>query len=115
MLNVKKLFLDDIRTVDMVYDNSVVAEFDVVRTYEDFIKYIQQKGLPDFISFDNDLGLDKNGEVAPDGYAAAKWLAYESGLDLINLQFHVHSANPIAAEQIKGLLLNYIKHLKEIE
>ncbi|TXK23396.1 hypothetical protein FVR03_22690 [Pontibacter qinzhouensis] len=109
----KKLFLDDLRTVDMVYDESMVAEFDVVRTYADFVKYIQENGLPDFISFDNDLGLDKNGEVAPDGYAAVKWLVYESGLNLINLSFHVHSANPVASEQIRGLLRNYLKHLKE--
>ena len=34
-------------------------------------------GLPNFISFDNDLGLDGNEEVAPDGYACAKWLVYE--------------------------------------
>ena len=68
-----------------------------------------------FISFDNDLGLDKNGEVAPDGYAAVKWLVNESVLLSINLKFHVHSANPIAAQQIKGLLSNYIKHLKELK
>jgi hypothetical protein len=53
------------------------------------------------------------GEVAPDGYAAAKWLVYESGLDLTNLKFIVHSANPVAAEQIRGLLTNYINHLKK--
>jgi hypothetical protein len=70
--------------------------------------------LPHFISFDNDLGLDENGEVAPDGYAAAKWLVYESGLDLVNLKFNVHSANPVAAKQIEGLLNNYIKHLKQL-
>lgn len=109
----KKLFLDDIRTVDMVYDKSMVTEFDVVRTCAGFIEYIKENGLPDFISFDNDLGLDENGEVAPDGYAAAKWLVYESGLDLTNLQFKVHSANPVASEQIKGLLKNYLKYLKE--
>lgn len=109
----KKLFLDDIRTVDMVYDKSMETDFDIVRSYADFIKYIQQNGLPDFISFDNDLGLDENGEVAPDGYAVAKWLVYESELDLTNLNFKVHSANPIASEQIKGLLTNYQKHLKE--
>jgi hypothetical protein len=75
-----------------------------VRTYEDFVQYIKSNGIPDFISFDNDLGLDANGEVAPDGYAAAKWLVYESGVDLRNLKFKVHSANPVAAEQIRGLL-----------
>jgi len=109
----KKLFLDDLRTVDMVYDSSMASEFDVVRTYEAFVDYIQDHGLPDFISFDNDLGLDAHGEVAPDGYAAAKWLVYESGLDLTHLKFKVHSANPVAAEQIRGLLTNYLKFLKE--
>jgi hypothetical protein len=104
----KKLFLDDLRTVDMVYDYSVVHTFDVVRSFNEFVTHIQKHGLPEFISFDNDLGLDANGEVAPDGYAAAKWLVYESGLDLSKLTFKVHSANPVAAEQIRGLLTNYI-------
>lgn len=108
----KKLFLDDLRTIEMVYDKSRELEFDIVRTYEQFVDYIKSNGLPAYISFDNDLGLDEKGEVAPDGLAAAKWLVYESGLDLINLEFKVHSANPVAAEQIKGLLNNYIKHLK---
>ena len=99
----------------MVYDKALESEFDIVRTYEAFVNYIKQEGLPKFISFDNDLGLDMNGKVAPDGYAAAKWLVYESGLDLRDLEFKVHSANPVAAEQIRGLLTNYIRHLKEHE
>lgn len=109
----KKLFLDDIRTIEMVYDKSMKDEFDIVRSYDEFVDYIRINGLPEFISFDNDLGLDKRGEVALDGYAAAKWLVYKSGLDLRKLKFKVHSANPVAAEQIKGLLSNYIKHLSE--
>ena len=109
----KKLFLDDIRSAEMVYDASEAKEFEVVRTYQEFIGYIRQNGLPDFISFDNDLGLDEKGVVAPDGYAAAKWLVYESGLDLRKLRFQVHSANPVAAEQIRGLLTNYIRFLNK--
>ena len=58
----------------MVYDKTMESEFDIVRTFDDFVTYIKRNGLPEFISFDNDLGLDKNGEVAQDGYAAAKWL-----------------------------------------
>ena len=99
----------------MVYEPIFTKHFDVVRSYKKFVEYIKQNGLPDFISFDNDLGLDNNDNVAPDGYAAAKWLVYESGLDLKNLQFAVHSANPVAAEQIRGLLHNYIKFLKSKE
>ncbi|MBO2546026.1 hypothetical protein J0871_16535 [Salegentibacter sp. BDJ18] len=109
----KKLFLDDIRIPKMVYDTIETKDFIVVRNYADFVKYIKQNGLPDFISFDNDLGLNENGEVAPDGYAAAKWLVYESNLDLRRLRFKVHSANPVAAEQIRELLSNYIRFLKE--
>jgi hypothetical protein len=108
-----QLFLDDLRTVDMVYDASRINDFIVVRTYDAFVTCIIEKGLPDFISFDNDLGLDEQGDVAPDGYAAAKWLVYESGLDLRSLRFAVHSANPVASVQIRSLLENYIRHLNE--
>ncbi len=109
----KKLFLDDVREIEMIYDKSMESEFDIVRNFNDFIEYIKINGLPSFISFDNDLGLDENNNVAPDGYAAAKWLVYESGLDLKNFKFKVHSANPVAAEQIKGLLNNYISFLNK--
>ncbi len=112
---IKKLFLDDVRTIDMIYDKSMESEFDIVRSYDEFVTYINKNGLPPFISFDNDLGLGEDGKVAPDGLATAKWLVYESGLDLKNLEFKVHSANPVASEQIKGLLNNYIKHLKTMK
>jgi len=102
------LILDDIRTPDMVYEPIQAKEFVVVRSYTAFVNYIKKNGLPKYISFDNDLGLDENGKLAPDGLAAAKWLVYESELDLKDLKFHVHSANPVAAEQIRGLLTNYI-------
>lgn len=109
----KKLFLDDLRTVEMVYPLAGPDEYVVVRTYDAFLEYIREQGLPDFISFDNDLGLGEDGEVAPDGYAAVKWLVYESNLDLRKLKYAVHSANPVAAEQIRGLLGNYLRHLEE--
>ncbi len=108
-----KLFLDDIRDVKMVYKNLTDEDFIIVRNFIDFKKVIIENGLPELISFDNDLGLDENGNIAEDGYAAAKWLVYESKLDLRNLKFNVHSANPVASQQIKSLLDNYIKHLKK--
>lgn len=107
-----KLFLDDIRDVKMVYKNLTDADFVIVRNFHDFKKAIIENGLPELISFDNDLGLDENNNIAEDGYAAAKWLVYESELDLRNLKFNVHSANPVASIQIQSLLDNYIKHLK---
>ena len=106
-----KLFLDDIRDVKMVYKNLKDEDFVIVRNFKDFKQVIIEKGLPELISFDNDLGLDENENIAEDGYAAAKWLVYESGLDLRNLKFNVHSANPVATQQIQSLLDNYIRHL----
>jgi len=108
-----KLFLDDVREVDMVYSNLSNDDFVIVRNYIDFTNCIKQNGLPSLISFDNDLGVDENGKLLKDGYACAKWLIYDSNLDLLNLNFRVHSANPVASIQIKSLLNNYIKHLKE--
>ncbi|MCZ8286534.1 MAG: hypothetical protein O9353_13875 [Bacteroidia bacterium] len=107
-----QLFLDDIRTVAMVYPQTAESDFVIVRDHAAFKETILKHGLPSFISFDNDLGLDENLELAPDGYACAKWLVYESGLDLRELGFYVHSANPVAKVQIESLLNNYIRHLK---
>ncbi len=108
-----KLFLDDLRTVQMVYPNQQEDEYVIVRTYQAFVNHIQEKGLPEFISFDNDLGEDEHGYLLEDGYAAAKWLVYESELDLRQLRFKVHSANPVARIQIESLLNNYIAFLKK--
>lgn len=107
-----KLFLDDLRTVQMVYPHQQEEEYIIVRNYYDFVEGIKEKGLPDFISFDNDLGEDDKGNLLEDGYAAAKWLVYESGLDLRKLHFKVHSANPVARIQIDSLLKNYIAFLE---
>jgi hypothetical protein len=107
-----QLFLDDIRTVAMVYPAIAESDFIIVRDHSAFKETIIKLGLPVFISFDNDLGLDENQELAPDGYACAKWLVYESGLDLRELRFYVHSANPVAKVQTESLLNNYIRHLK---
>lgn len=108
-----KLFRDDLRTVQMVFPDRQENEFVVVRSYEAFVDTISTLGLPTFICFDNDLEEDEAGQVAPDGYAAAKWLVYESGLDLTELDFQVHSANPVAKTHIEGLLRNYIRHLRK--
>jgi hypothetical protein len=65
-LNPRCLFLDDVREVRQafLYDKnqsltaaSGIAEYkwDIVRSYDEFVKYIQKHGIPDVVSFDNDL------------------------------------------------------------
>jgi len=126
----RKLFLDDLRSVDMIYTNPDMNEWSIVRDFHQFVNYIQKYGLPDYISFDHDLGMEhtrfyfQNGghESPPDpltadfkektGYDAAKWLVdycVEKGKKLPS--FYVHSANPIGAKNIRDYLKNAEKHL----
>ncbi len=110
-----KLFLDDVRDVSMVYKDQSDSDYIVVRSYKEFVECIKMRGLPSFVSFDNDLGQDELGMLLPDGYDAVKWLVFKSGLDLRKLNYRIHSANPIASVQIDSLLKNYIAHLRKID
>lgn len=130
----KRLFLDDIRnpkdcTRYMNYSliHLYNEEWTVVRSYNEFVKYIKDNGMPDLISFDHDLGM----EVALDarekgmskrkarelkqlektGYDCAKWLVdYCIDNNLYVCDFIVHSANPIGALNIHTLLDNFKKY-----
>lgn len=76
-----------------------------VKTQTEFENYIKENGLPDLITFDNDLGIG-NGE----GYDCAKWLV-EYCMDIHKQlpQWYVHSANPVAKENISKLFENFEK------
>jgi hypothetical protein len=99
------MYLDDFRTPNEEYDA-------IVRSYDEATSYILKFGMPKFISFDYDLGCDKNGIVLNSGYDFAKWLVDQS-LDGIlefpkDFCFEVHSANPIEKNNIKSILHNYL-------
>jgi len=97
-----KLFIDDIREP---VDNT----FDIVRSYDDAIAYMQSFGCPREISFDHDLGE----AIAKTGFDVAKWMV-DRDLDTngkfipAGFEYYVHSANPVGAANIKGLLDNYL-------
>lgn len=75
------------------------------RTQTEFENYIKENGLPDLISFDNDLGI---GNV--EGYDCAKWLVnYCLDNNTALPQWYVHSANPVARENISKLFENFEK------
>ena len=79
------------------------AEIVWVKTYDAFVKWVDQNGLPDAICFDHDLGeQDKN------GFDAAKWLTafcleHHKPLPAWNIQ----SANPIGKENIISILRSF--------
>lgn len=96
------IWLDDIREVPQkLKDNK---EYDVihVRNFDQFVKYIETKGLPNFISFDHDLGEEK------DGYDCAKFLVqYCMNKDCDIPDYEIHSANPVGTKNISSYLNCY--------
>lgn len=103
-----KMYLDDLRTP--------IEEFDfIVRSYDEAIATIKKHGVPNFISFDLDLGTDENGTLLKTGYDLAKWLV-NSDLDDIyklpsNFRFKVHSQNPVGKQNIISILDSYLAHI----
>lgn len=106
-----KLYLDDIRTPD---DDPT---FMTVRTVNDAQKLIHLLGVPTFISFDHDLGMDDEGNLVLSGYDFAKWLV-EMDMEgkLVfpeNFGFKVHSQNPVGAKNIQEYLNQYLMFIKD--
>ena len=60
----KYLFLDDIRIPEDAYKYTnnhdfISKKWDIVRSYDEFVEYITNKGLPRHIAFDHDLGSER--------------------------------------------------------
>lgn len=100
-INDYKLYLDDCR------NPKTPGTWFIVRSFEDFKLTIEKFGLPKEMSLDNDLG---NGE-GKDGYDCVKWMVYDKEFDLREIEIHVHSANPVAEENIYALIKSWNKHL----
>ena len=93
------LYLDDLR--------STPEGFERVYSYTEFVAYLEHKGLPDFISFDHDLGEEFS------GYDCAKYLVdYCLDHQLLLPDFAVHSQNPVGKENIERLLNNFKEQQK---
>ena len=97
-----KLYLDDVR-------NPKTNGWTIVRNYEEFVKHIEENGLPDEISFDHDLGED-----IKTGYDCAKWLCnycWTNGIPIPT--YNVHSANPVGRDNIIGVLKSFEQKLND--
>jgi hypothetical protein len=61
------MYLDDLRTP--------IEELDfIVRSYDEAVQVIREYGIPNYISFDHDLGVDENSNLLKSGYNLAKWI-----------------------------------------
>ena len=125
----KKLFLDDIRIPKDCANGLVPSHLNkfywendwaIVRSYNEFVEWIQKNGLPDFVSFDHDLAdvhytMDFSKDLTNQGsektgYDCAKWLGnFCIDKNQQVPKFIAHSQNPVGKMNIQGYLDNVIK------
>lgn len=119
-----RLFLDDERhPFQVTWVDMPPGPWIVVRSYNAFVAQITSDGLPSFISFDHDLGIeayihatgtpkeqyaayyaDPNRREMT-GYDCARWLigyCHERALPIPSYQ--IHSMNPIGRDNIRSVL-----------
>lgn len=125
------LFLDDIRQPQQVGNYILPIElrslyrlelWKIVRNYSEFVKHIEEKGLPDMVSFDHDLAwvhydpdrAKESFEYYPEtGYDCMKWMInYIQDNKLEPPRVLVHSMNPEGAKNIQKLFNNFLRHYK---
>ncbi len=98
------LYLDDERTPKTNRD------WVIVRSYGEAVEYVKKNGIPNYISFDHDLGEINTVGTDFNGYTFAKWICdYIVETDGTMFDWNVHSANPIGAENINTYLNNFTK------
>lgn len=100
-----QMYLDDLRKPKTNKD------WVILRSSNAAIDYVKEHGMPEFASFDHDLGGDDTAIVF------LKWLIeydMDNGNNVIPKTFNwsVHSANPVGAKNIDGLLQSYMKTKK---
>lgn len=124
-----KIFLDDIRQINDIYAYGSVKlpEWVITRNYDSFITEVKRE-FPSFVSFDHDLADEHyNHEAMRDaavydkvrqtfkektGLECAKWLVeYCMETSQPFPDYHVHSFNPVGAENIRS----YIECFKKFQ
>jgi hypothetical protein len=104
-----QIFLDDLRIPTDIYPKGNNEDWLIIRNLTDFKNIIETNGVPDYISFDNDLG-----DTMEEGKDAAKWMVYDKELDISKMDFMVHSANNSGVrEYVRDLLNNWKKELNK--
>jgi hypothetical protein len=116
-----KLFLDDERMPHAVtWVEMPLGPWEIVRSYDQFVNYITENGIPSFISFDHDLSVEDQGKnpnksqfKEKTGYDCAKWLVEKCmNENRMFPKYQVHSMNPIGAMNIRAYIECYKNTIK---
>ncbi len=119
------LFLDDFRDPEDAFNHTnnqlYLIGWVVVRSYDEFVKAIEEKGIPDIISFDHDLADEHyesqqsyNDYKEKTGFHCAKWFinyCIDNKKEL-PAKILIHSMNPAGSANIKSLFDTYNKYLR---
>jgi hypothetical protein len=109
-----KLFIDDQREPTYAVDK-------IARTSQEAIDWIKEFGMPNFISFDHDLGWHLDGNRSHDDTAmqVVDWIAKEWFMNRLDIpadfSYHVHSQNPVGVANIKRAMENLLKYARKDE
>lgn len=117
------IFLDDLRIVEDVSwldYNQTFSSVVIFRTYTDFKNWCDKLFLLDLkdyvFSFDHDLAeFDKDGNEYT-GYHAAQYLCniiMDFNLNPSELEWYVHSMNPVGKVNIDSYINNFIKFMEQ--
>lgn len=91
-----RIWLDDVRPMPEGFDYHA-------KTADEAIRKIIECGCADFVSFDHDLGDDRNGT----GYHVALWIEEQAYNNIRRVKrWRVHSANPVGARNIHAAMLS---------
>ena len=118
------LFLDDERMPkNVTWVNLPAQNWQIVRSYDEFVDFILKNGVPCFVSFDHDLAHEhyRQSMYTPDrhynnyydngtfkektGFHCAKWLVeycLDNGFKIP--EYIAHTMNPIGRENIQGIM-----------
>lgn len=102
------LYIDDIRTPPPVFGD---VNWKIARSSDAAISWITHNGIPQVISFDHDLGGEDT------AMRVVHWIV-EQTLDgkltfPDGFVYHVHSANPVGADNIHGTMTNFLSHIAQ--
>jgi len=125
------LFLDDIRTPEAAFEYTLnplynSENWEIVRSYDQFVKFVTENGLPSMVSFDHDLAdahyhesMYQDGKVymkylettsEKTGHDCVKWLVeYCMDKKAEFPMWYIHSMNPVGTANMKGYILSYLK------
>lgn len=128
------LYLDDVRKPSASFDytkNKIYIDLNwvVVKDFDEFVKYVNENGLPEIVSFDHDLAdehyhkdmykgseynklYDKFEEKT--GYDCVKWMVdycIDNGKKFP--KWYLHTMNPAGRMNMESYIKNYLKHFEE--